>query len=93
MPGDTRKPDWKSGFFFLLLGMVVCYFSSRIGLGPMLEDALRQSLIMSEGDARIFFTRPISGVLMGAAVLLLGSSMFSQIRKKRMALPLEEEFK
>jgi hypothetical protein len=30
---------------------------------------------------------------MGAAVLLLGSSMFSQIRKKRMALPLEEEFK
>jgi putative tricarboxylic transport membrane protein len=62
-------------------------------LGPMLEDALRQSLIMSEGDARIFFARPISGVLMGAAVLLLGSSMFSQIRKKRMALALEEEFK
>jgi putative tricarboxylic transport membrane protein len=62
-------------------------------LGPMLEDALRQSLIMAEGDALIFFIRPISGTLMGGAVLLLGSSMFSQIKKKRKALPLEEEFK
>jgi putative tricarboxylic transport membrane protein len=62
-------------------------------LGPMLEDALRQSLIMSEGDARIFFSRPISGVLMGGVVLLLGSSMFSTIRNKRKSLPLEEEFK
>jgi putative tricarboxylic transport membrane protein len=62
-------------------------------LGPMLEDALRQSLLMSEGDARIFFSRPISGVLMGGVVLLLGSSMFSTIRNKRKTLPLEKEFK
>lgn len=33
MPKDHQKPDWRSGFFFLLLGIVVCYFSSRIGLG------------------------------------------------------------
>jgi putative tricarboxylic transport membrane protein len=33
VPGDHQKPDWKSGVFFLLLGIVVCYFSSRIGLG------------------------------------------------------------
>ena len=59
----------------------------------MLEDDLRQSLIMSEGDARIFIAGPISGALMGAAVPLPGSPMFSPIRKKRMALPLEEEFK
>ncbi len=59
-------------------------------LGPMFEDALRQSLIMSEGDSRIFFTRPISGILMGMVVLLLLSSAFSKIRKKRGALPLEE---
>ena len=29
-------------------------------LGPMLEQALRQSLIMSNGSFSIFFVRPIS---------------------------------
>jgi hypothetical protein len=28
-----RKPDHKSGIFFLLLGLWVCYFSWKIGLG------------------------------------------------------------
>jgi TctA family transporter len=58
----------------------------------MLEDALRQSLIISEGSSLIFFTRPISGALMGLAVLLLTSSMFVTIRKKREALPMEKEW-
>jgi hypothetical protein len=33
VPKGHQKPDWRSGFFFLHLGVVVCYFSSRIGLG------------------------------------------------------------
>ncbi len=28
-----RKPDYKSGIFFLLLGLWVCYFSWKLGLG------------------------------------------------------------
>jgi putative tricarboxylic transport membrane protein len=41
-------------------------------LGPMLENALRQSLIISEGSFAIFFTRPISaGLLLFALVLLI----------------------
>jgi putative tricarboxylic transport membrane protein len=28
-----KKPDYKSGMFFLLLGIGVCYFSWKIGLG------------------------------------------------------------
>lgn len=28
-----KKPDYKSGMLFLLLGLLVCYFSWRIGLG------------------------------------------------------------
>ena len=28
-----RKPDYKSGIFFLLLGLWVCFFSWKIGLG------------------------------------------------------------
>jgi len=41
-------------------------------LGPMMENALRQSLIMSNGSAGIFFLRPISlGIMLCALVLLL----------------------
>ena len=60
-------------------------------LGPMLEDALRQSLIISEGSPKIFFTRPISGTILGCTVLLLLSSLLPKIQKRRQVLPLEKE--
>jgi putative tricarboxylic transport membrane protein len=40
-------------------------------LGPMLERALRQSLILSNGSPAIFFNRPISAVILAVAVLSL----------------------
>jgi putative tricarboxylic transport membrane protein len=40
-------------------------------LSPMLENALRQSLLMSQGSFSIFFYRPISLVLFVGAILLL----------------------
>jgi putative tricarboxylic transport membrane protein len=40
-------------------------------LGPMMETALRQSLIKSGGSFSIFFTRPISSTLLIIAILLL----------------------
>ena len=40
-------------------------------LSPLLENALRQSLIMSGGDFSIFFTRPISLFLIAVAIFLL----------------------
>lgn len=61
-------------------------------LGPMLEDALRQSLIISEGSPKIFFTRPISGTILILTILLLLSPLLPRIRKKRGVLPLEKEF-
>jgi putative tricarboxylic transport membrane protein len=51
-------------------------------LGPMLEKALRRSLIMSHGSFSIFFNRPISMVLMGMGLLLLVSPLLT---KKRLA--------
>jgi len=59
-------------------------------LGPLMETALRQSLIMSDGGFMIFFTRPISlGCLLVAAVLLLTSFIPSLMKKRE--LVLEEE--
>jgi putative tricarboxylic transport membrane protein len=60
-------------------------------LGPMLEDALRQSLIISEGSPKIFFTRPISGTILGCTLLLLLSSLLPKIQKRRQVLPLDKE--
>jgi putative tricarboxylic transport membrane protein len=40
-------------------------------LSPLMEKALRQSLEMSRGNFGIFFTRPISAVLLSLAALLL----------------------
>ena len=37
-------------------------------LGDMAENALRQSLIMSQGSLAIFFNRPIAGVITAVAM-------------------------
>jgi putative tricarboxylic transport membrane protein len=40
-------------------------------LGPMVETNLRQSLLFSGGSFLIFFTRPISAVLVSIALILI----------------------
>jgi len=56
-------------------------------IGPMFENALRQSLIMSHGSFLIFFTRPISiGFLIIAALLLISPLIF----RRRVATGFEE---
>lgn len=42
-----------------------------IVLGPLAEPALRQSLLISSGEVSIFFTRPFSGPIMVAAIVLM----------------------
>ena len=55
-------------------------------LTPMLENALRQSLIISRGNPLIFFQRPISLGFLLAAFCLLFLPIFSFIRKRRAEL-------
>lgn len=52
-------------------------------LAPMLENALRQSLILSGGSFGIFMVRPISAGCLLVAAGLLFSSLLPMIRKKR----------
>ena len=52
-------------------------------LGPMMENALRQSLIMANGSAGIFFTRPISLVVFLLVLALLVLPMLPWVKKKR----------
>jgi putative tricarboxylic transport membrane protein len=54
-------------------------------LGPMLDQALRQSLLMSKGSFSIFITRPISAIALGIALLLSLSNLLPFIKKRREA--------
>ena len=52
-------------------------------LGPMFEEAIRQSLLISNGSAYIFVSRPISVSLLAlTAVLLLSSPVAVWIKKR-----------
>jgi putative tricarboxylic transport membrane protein len=57
-------------------------FILALVLGPMFEQSLRQSLIISKQNPMIFLTRPISGSLLALAVASLVWVFWSR-RKKR----------
>ncbi len=60
-------------------------------LTPMLENALRQSLIMSEGSFSIFFSRPIAAGALVIALFLLFSSFLPLLKKRRDLIAQLEE--
>ena len=55
-------------------------------LGPMLEDALRQSLIISNGSFAIFFNRPIAAGGIICSLLMMVSPLIPGFQKKRSLL-------
>jgi putative tricarboxylic transport membrane protein len=60
-------------------------------LGPMFENSLRRSLIISDGSPAIFFTRPISAVFLVVALISLLSPLFSRGRLARKAIEMKED--
>ena len=56
------------GYVFKKLDYPLAPFVLALVLGDMAENALRQSLIMSQGTLSIFLTRPIAGVITAAAI-------------------------
>jgi TctA family transporter len=60
----------------LLLGYV---------LGPLMEEYLRRAMLLSRGDATVFFTRPISLVFMIGTVLVLAAVIAPAVRTRREA--------
>ena len=60
-------------------------------LGPMLENALRQALIISHGSFRIFINRPISLTCLSVAVLFLFLPLFPSFKNLRKKIEEEEE--
>src|SRR5437867_2203848 len=56
------------GYVFKKLDYPLAFLVLALVLGDMAENALRQSLIMSQGSLAIFFNRPISGVITAVAI-------------------------
>src|SRR5216684_1420061 len=57
------------GYVFKKLDYPLAPLVLALVLGDLAENALRQSLIMSQGSLAIFVTRPISGVITAVAIL------------------------
>jgi putative tricarboxylic transport membrane protein len=52
-------------------------------IGPILETSLRQTLLQSRGNFGIFFSRPISAVLICVSLALLISGFIPKVGKRR----------
>ncbi len=60
-----------TGYLMRKLNYPVAPAVLAIVLGPLAERSLRQSLLISQGEASIFFTRPISAACIAIAVALI----------------------
>jgi putative tricarboxylic transport membrane protein len=52
-------------------------------LGPLMEENLRRSLVISRGDPMIFVERPISAVLLAMTLGVVATIVLPQIRRTR----------
>ena len=58
-------------------------------LGPMLEQNLRQALILSDGGFGVFWTRPISAGCLGVTLVLFLSAALPFLQKRRKVVATE----
>jgi putative tricarboxylic transport membrane protein len=67
-------------YFLRILDYPVAPAVLAIVLGPIAEPKLRQSLLFSDGDFSIFFTRPIAGPITIIALILIFLPLLKVIR-------------
>ncbi|HRD95775.1 MAG TPA: tripartite tricarboxylate transporter permease [Rubrivivax sp.] len=72
-----------AGYLFYKLGCEAVPMLLGFILGPMMEENLRRSLLLSQGDWSTFVTRPLSAGLLVAAGLMLLVVALPAIKGKR----------
>jgi putative tricarboxylic transport membrane protein len=73
------------GYVFKKLDYPLAPLVLALVLGDLAENALRQSLIMSQGSLLILFTRPISGAITAVAVFFFALPLFVPYWRRRQA--------
>jgi putative tricarboxylic transport membrane protein len=87
--------------YIMLLFGIMGYLMKKFGyegaplvlafvLGPLMENNLRKSLIISQGDFSIFFVRPLAAASLILALFLLSSPLLPGLGKKRKVIPKEK---
>jgi putative tricarboxylic transport membrane protein len=74
------------GFVCMKLGFPPAPLLLGYVLGPMMEENLRRSMLMSGGDATVFVTRPISLAFISATVLILVIMVLPAVRQRRLEI-------
>jgi putative tricarboxylic transport membrane protein len=75
------------GYVFKKLDYPLAPLVLALVLGDLAENALRQSLIMSQGSLAIFFSRPISAVIMALALLFFLLPLATPWWRRRRGMP------
>jgi TctA family transporter len=71
------------GYVLLRLGCEPAPLVLGFILGPLMEENLRRSLVISRGDPMVFLERPISAVLLAMTVAIIALIVLPQFRKTR----------
>jgi putative tricarboxylic transport membrane protein len=79
------------GYVFMKLGCEPAPLMLGFILGPMMEENLRRTLLLSLGDPTVFFTRPLSAVLLLMSAALVVIVTLPAISRKREKVFVEEE--
>lgn len=86
----------------LIIFGALSYFMKKFGfepvplilafiIGPRMENSLRQTLLISGGNFSIFFSRPISVILLAITAILIIASIFPFVGERRRKLKFLEE--
>jgi putative tricarboxylic transport membrane protein len=72
-----------AGLLLRRVGFDGAPFLLALVLGPLMESSLRQSLLISRGSFVIFFSRPVSAVLMVLTFSFLLTSLIPAFKARR----------
>jgi len=70
-----------AGYLMNKFGFEPAPFVMGMILSSLFENSFRQSLVLSDGSLGIFFSRPLSAVLMTVGLLVLASHLLTWFRK------------
>jgi TctA family transporter len=76
------------GYFMLKLGLEPAPLLLGFVLGPLIEEHLRRTLMLSRGDFSVFLHRPLALAMLATAAVLLALTLLPRLSSRR-----EEIFK
>ncbi|MFC3690598.1 tripartite tricarboxylate transporter permease [Chenggangzhangella methanolivorans] len=71
------------GYFFIKIGVEPAPLLLGLVLGPQLEENFRRAMLIADGDVSVFFTSPISAVILAVVAALLIAMFSPKIARKR----------